>query len=74
MKVLVKIAGIPRSTYYDLVRRMKLPDADLKKDIQSIYEEHEARYSYRRVRDELANRGQKVNHKKVQRILKGIRF
>ncbi|MER2173016.1 MAG: IS3 family transposase, partial [Psychrobacillus psychrodurans] len=32
--------------------------------------EHEGRYGYRRIRDELANRGQKVNHKKVQRIMK----
>ncbi|MGY3190597.1 transposase InsO family protein [Lysinibacillus sp. TE18511] len=27
---------------------------------------------YRRIRDELANRGQKVNHKKVQRIMKEL--
>ena len=45
---------------------------DLKADIQSIYDEHEGRYGYRRIRDELANRGQKVNHKKVQRIMKEL--
>ena len=44
-------------------------DADLKAEIQAIYDEHEGRYGYRRIRDELANRGQKVNHKKVQRLL-----
>lgn len=48
------------------------PDADLKADIQAIYDEHEGRYGYRRIRDELANRGQKVNHKKVQRIMKEL--
>ena len=48
------------------------PDTKLKDDIQSIYEEHEGRYGYRRIRDELANRGQKVNHKKVQRIMKEL--
>ncbi len=74
MKALVKLAGIPRSTYYDLVRRMNQPDpdADLKAKIKAIYEEHEGRYGYRRIRDELANHGQKVNHKKVQRIMKGL--
>ncbi|WP_139377678.1 IS3 family transposase [Solibacillus isronensis] len=74
VKALVAFAGIPRSTYYDLVKKMNRPDpdAELKDDIQSIYEEHEGRYGYRRIRDELANRGQKVNHKKVQRIMKEL--
>ena len=72
MKALVKFAEIKRSTYYDLVKKMNRPDpdADLKAEIQAIYDEHEGRYGYRRIRDELANRGQKVNHKKVQRIMK----
>ena len=48
------------------------PDAELKAEIQAIYNEHEGRYGYRRIRDELANRGQKVNHKKVQRIMKEL--
>lgn len=48
------------------------PDADLKVEIKAIYDEHEGRYGYRRIRDELANRGQKVNHKKVQRIMKEL--
>lgn len=74
MKALVKLAGIPHSTYYDLVERMNRPDpdSDLKVEIKAIYEEHEGRYGYRRIRDELANRGQKVNHKKVQRIMKEL--
>ena len=74
MKELVKLAGIPRSTYYYLVNRMNRPDpdAELKAEIKAIYEEHEGRYGYRRIRDELGNRGQKVNHKKVQRIMKEL--
>lgn len=74
MKELVKLADIPRSTYYDLVKRMNRPDPDgeLKAKIKTIYEEHEGRYGYRRIRNELANRGQKVNHKKVQRIMKDL--
>ncbi len=74
MKALVKLAGIPRSTYYDLVKRMNQPDpaANLKVEIKAIYEKHEGHYGYRRIRDELSNRGQKVNHKKVQRIMKEL--
>ena len=70
----MKLAGIPRSTYYALVKRMNQPDsdADLKAEIKSIYEEHDGRYGYRRIGDELDNRGQKVNHKKVQRIMKEL--
>ncbi len=67
VKALVKLAGIPRSAHYILVKCMNRPDpnADLKVEIKAIYEEHEGRYGYRRIRDELANRGQKVNHKEV---------
>ncbi len=74
MKALVAFAEIKRSTYYDIVKKMNQPDpnAELKVEIQAIYEEHEGRYGYRRIRDELANRGQKVNHKKVQRIMKEL--
>ena len=74
MKALVAYAKIPRSTFYDIVKKLDLPDADadLKAEIQAIYDEHEGRYGYRRIRDELANRGKKVNHKKVQRIMKEL--
>ena len=74
MKALVAFAEIKRNTYYNLVKKMNRPDrdADLKADIQAIYDEHEGRYGYRRIRDELVNRGQKVNHKKVQRIMKEL--
>jgi transposase InsO family protein len=47
-------------------------DADLKLLIQSIYEEHQGRYGYRRIRDELVHRGHRVNHKKVLRIMKEL--
>lgn len=46
------------------------PDAELKEIIQSIYDEHEGRFGYRRIRDELGNRGLRINHKKVQRLMK----
>jgi len=48
------------------------PDAELKVMIKAIYEEHECSYGYRRIRDELTNRGLKVNHKKVVRLMKEL--
>jgi putative transposase len=74
VKALVEFAGIKRSTYYDLVKKMNRPDpdAELKAEVQAIFNEHEGRYGYRRIRDELANRGKKVNHKKVQRLMKAL--
>jgi len=68
---LVKLAGIPHSTYYYMIKQRNLPDSDasLKEEITSIFNEHKGRYGYRRIRDELQNRGKKINHKKVQRIM-----
>ncbi|GAB2541173.1 transposase InsO family protein [Gracilibacillus alcaliphilus] len=74
MKVLLQLTEIPRSTYYYIVSKLELPDkdAELKKLIQAIHDEHQGRYGYRRIRDELWNQGHKVNHKKVQRIMKEL--
>lgn len=74
MKALIKLADIPRSTYYYYVKHLDRPDkdAELKILIKEIYDEHKGRYGYRRIKDELVNRGYKVNHKKVQRIMKEL--
>lgn len=71
---MLKLAGIPRSTYYYYVKTIGLPDkhADLKALIQTIYDDHKGRYGYRRIRDELKNLGHRVNHKKVQRLMKAL--
>jgi putative transposase len=55
------------------------PDQELGETIQSIFDENDGNYGYRRIKLELKNRGNKVNHKKVQRImgelkLKGDKF
>ncbi|WP_155982705.1 IS3 family transposase [Paucisalibacillus sp. EB02] len=74
VKALIKLANIPRSTYYYWVRQFDRPDkdAELKTLIQAIYHEHKGRYGYRRIKDELENQGWKVNHKKVQRLMKEL--
>ncbi|UPM55907.1 IS3 family transposase [Gottfriedia acidiceleris] len=72
VKSLLQLADIPRSTYYYWVKNLDRPDpdAELKVLIKAIYVEHEGLYGYRKIRDELTNRGNKVNHKKVQRLMK----
>lgn len=48
------------------------PDNELETLIESIFHEHDGNYGYRRIQLELANRGLKVNHKKVQRIMRKL--
>lgn len=74
MKAILKLAEIPRSTYYYWIKNFNCQDKGrkLKNLIQTIYDKHESRYGYRRIRDELTNQGYKVNHKKVQRIMKEL--
>ena len=54
---LIKVADIPRSTYYYWEKRLNRHDkyADVKVAIQSIYHEHKGRYGYRRITKELKN-------------------
>jgi putative transposase len=68
------LAEIPRSSYYYWVSTFDRPDqdADLKSRITAIYHEHQGRYGYRRITDELRNEGRSVNHKKVQRIMREL--
>lgn len=66
VKELLQLAKIPRSTYYYWIKQFNRSDqnAEVKELIQAIYDEHDGRYGYRRIRYELMNRGHKVNHKR----------
>lgn len=76
MQALLKLAELPRSTYYYWIQNFNRPDKDKDKElkivIQNIYDEHQSRYGYRRIRDELMNQRHKINHKKVRRIMKKL--
>ena len=69
---MLDIAGLPRSTYYYYTKKQKEPDkyADLKEEIQAIVSENKGRYGYRRVTQELKNRGFRRNHKLVMKLMK----
>ncbi|BAH81132.1 transposase [Streptococcus dysgalactiae subsp. equisimilis GGS_124] len=71
LRIVLNIGKLSRSTYYYQVKRLTQGDKnkELKEAIQDIYSENKGRYGYRRIHLELKNRGYKVNHKKVQRLM-----
>jgi transposase InsO family protein len=69
-----QIAGLPSSSYYYRPdaqdhRRRESDDEKLREKIERIHEEFPA-YGYRRVTRELKRRGQKINEKRVRRVMK----
>ncbi|WP_066230111.1 IS3 family transposase, partial [Metabacillus fastidiosus] len=68
---LVKVAGIPRSTYYYWVKQMNRLDKykEVKEVIKQIFHEQRGLYGYRRITLELRNRGYLINHKTVRRLM-----
>ena len=74
LATLLKIAQLPKATYYYHRKNQGTVDkyAQVKAEIQSIFHENKGRYGYRRVTDELHNRGYSLNHKTVQRLMKEL--
>ena len=61
-----------RSSFYYHQKRSNLSDKynTIKELIKSIYHRHKGRYGYRRITDELLNKGIIINHKTVFRLMK----
>ena len=74
LDMLLEIAQLPRSTFYYHSKQQNKEDkyAQAKAEIATIYHENKGRYGYRRVTDELRNRGILLNHKTVQRLMKEL--
>lgn len=70
MTEILKVVDLPKSVYfyYQNHEESKQSDRDLIEEIKAIKTDNPA-YGYRRVTLELKNRGWKVNHKRVQRIM-----
>ena len=62
---------MPRSTFYYYIKKMKKTDKykEIEEEIKSIFHENKGRYGYRRITLELNNRGYKINHKTVLRLM-----
>ena len=69
---ILKVVGIPRSTYYYYTKQLEEPDkyADTKSEIKRIYDENHGCYGYRRITSALRKTMHYVNHKTVQRLMK----
>lgn len=75
ISLLIEASGLPRSTYYYYVKRRTVTDnkySAIKEQITAIYKENKGRYGYRRITDELHNRGYIINHKTIQRLMKEL--
>ena len=67
------IAKLPKSSYYEWkIKLEQLIDKDkqIKEEIKTIVEASKGRYGYRRVTLVLKNKGFKINHKRVLRIMR----
>ncbi|MEH7013872.1 IS3 family transposase [Neobacillus niacini] len=71
---LIKIAGIPKSTYYYWTKCMDRPDkyAKVKEAIQEIQHEHRGRYGHRKIQKELERRGMQLDPKTVLKLMNEI--
>ncbi len=74
MTLLLEIAQLPRATFYYHCKRMQKADkyAQAKAEISTIYHENKGRYGYRRITAVLHNRGMRLNHKTVQRLMREL--
>jgi len=72
LKALLKIAEMPRSTFYYWQKKICQKDKyKIEKDeIFSIFHENKGRYGYRRITLEMRKRGYIINHKTVARLMK----
>lgn len=63
-----------RSTYYYWLKKRSRPEKykEEKEEMKEIFEENKGRYGYRRMTMELRNRGYKINHKTVQKLMKEL--
>ena len=76
VSLLLDVAKLARSTYYYYTKRRQEPDkySEIKKQITNIFHENRGRYGYRRITMEMKNRGYRINHKTVQRLMKELKL
>jgi len=72
LNLLLNRTSMARSSFYYHQKQSELPDKYkvIKELIKSIYHKHKGRYGYRRITDELNNKGIIINHKTVSKLMK----
>lgn len=74
---LLKAIKLPKSTYYFEINKtdkVKDRNREIEEKIKEIYDKNKGTYGVRRVYRELQNKGYKINHKKVQRIMHELKL
>ena len=71
LTTLLKVAGLPRSTFFYHQARVDAPDvyAALKAEIRRIFDRFAGRYGHRRIRDKLREGGWVVSKKTVLKLM-----
>ena len=75
MNEILEFVELSKSSYYYVIKSLKNVDKDkeLKEEIIKVFENSKKRYGYRRICLEVnKNRAQKVNHKKIKRLMKEL--
>jgi putative transposase len=74
LELLLDLTKMARSSFYYHRKQITLPDKyqEIKVLIKTIYLRHKGRYGYRRITDELQNKGIIINHKTVLRLMKTL--
>lgn len=73
LRELLEIAGLKRSTYYEIIKKENIDKyKELKDRILEIYEENKHIYGYRRIRAELIKLGYKISKKLVLKLMQEI--
>lgn len=74
LSVLLRVAGLSRSTFYYQVARLQGEDkyAPLKRRIQTLFARQRGRYGYRRITLALRQEGMVINAKTVQRLMQEL--
>ena len=72
LNLLLNRTNMARSSFYYYEKQSQSIDKYqiIKELIKSIYHKHKGRYGYRRITDELNNKGVIINHKTVLRLMK----
>jgi transposase InsO family protein len=72
LNLLLNQTSMARSNFYYHQKKTKSADKyqEIKELIKSIYHKHKGRYGYRRITDELNDKGTVINHKTVLKLMK----
>ena len=73
LKDLLKLSGLARSTYYYYLKQQSNDKyKDIKQEIEHIFTENKQRYGYRRILLVLRQKGIKLNHKTVHKLMRSM--